>query len=110
MLRFLKAGPYAIEITGCWVNILAAGGAHKRHAHPNNFLSGVYYVRTGPGSDAINFHDPRVQTALEGRRQDPVREVAALGHLLGNDETYLSSASSPEAIRHEARSASGTAT
>ena len=64
VLRFLKIGYDAIEITACWANVLAMGGAHKRHAHPNNFLSGVYYAKTSAGSDAINFHDPRNQTAV----------------------------------------------
>jgi uncharacterized protein (TIGR02466 family) len=64
VLRFLKIGYDAIEITACWANVLARGAAHKRHVHPNNFLSGVYYVKTSPGSDAINFHDPRSQTAI----------------------------------------------
>ncbi len=34
------------------------------HTHPNNFLSGVHYLRTGPGADRINFHDPRSHTAI----------------------------------------------
>ena len=34
------------------------------HAHPNNFLSGVYYVQVQDGADSINFHDPRAQTAI----------------------------------------------
>jgi Putative 2OG-Fe(II) oxygenase len=33
------------------------------HQHPNNLLSGVYYVRTHPGADTMNFHDPRNQSA-----------------------------------------------
>ena len=32
--------------------------------HANNFLSGVYYVRTHPGADTINFHDPGNQTGI----------------------------------------------
>ncbi|TMH96511.1 MAG: hypothetical protein E6H43_19560, partial [Betaproteobacteria bacterium] len=39
-----------------------------------NFLSGVYYVRTRPGSDAINFHDPRIQA---GVIRPPVVELTA---------------------------------
>jgi len=31
---------------------------------PNNYLSGVYYLRTHPGADTINFHDPRSQTGI----------------------------------------------
>ena len=34
------------------------------HSHPNNYLSGVYYVRTGPGADTINFHDQRIQSGI----------------------------------------------
>ena len=44
----------AFEITGCWATVLAKGAVHKVHSHPNNFLSGVYYVRTRPGADTIN--------------------------------------------------------
>jgi uncharacterized protein (TIGR02466 family) len=64
VLRFLKIGYDAIEITACWANVLATGAPHKRHSHPNNFLSGVYYVKTSAGSDTINFHDPRAQTGV----------------------------------------------
>lgn len=61
ILRFLRVG-YNVEITGCWATVLAPGAMHRSHSHPNNFLSGVYYVRVQPGSDAIAFHDPRRQT------------------------------------------------
>lgn len=64
ILLFLKVGYDACEITGCWANVLARGASHRMHAHPNNFLSGVYYARTAPGADTINFHDPRVQTGI----------------------------------------------
>ncbi len=58
VLRFLKVGYNAIEITGCWANINARGAAHAIHSHPNNLLSGIYYVHTHPGADSVNFHDP----------------------------------------------------
>jgi uncharacterized protein (TIGR02466 family) len=61
VLRFLRIGNTELEITGCWATVLARGASHKLHSHPNNFLSGVYYVRTGEGADTINFHDPRRQ-------------------------------------------------
>ena len=64
ILRFLKIGHEAFEITGCWATVLARDAAHKAHSHPNNYLSGVYYIRTPPGADAINFHDPRNQAAV----------------------------------------------
>lgn len=74
VLRFLRIGYDAFEITGCWATVLARGAAHKVHSHPNNFLSGVYYVRTHPGTDTINFHDPRSQTGII---RPPVVELTA---------------------------------
>jgi uncharacterized protein (TIGR02466 family) len=64
VLRFLSIGYDAVEITGCWANVLAPGATHKAHSHPNNFLSGVYYLQTQPSADTINFHDPRNQTGI----------------------------------------------
>jgi uncharacterized protein (TIGR02466 family) len=54
--------------------VLAKGATHSIHSHPNNFLSGVYYVRSGPGADTINFHDPRRQTSII---RPPVVELTA---------------------------------
>lgn len=64
VLRFLRIGYDSMEITACWATVLAHGASHRAHSHPNNFLSGVYYVQTNPGGDTINFHDPRVQTGI----------------------------------------------
>jgi uncharacterized protein (TIGR02466 family) len=74
ILRFLRIGYNALEVTGCWATVLAQGAAHRMHSHPNNFLSGAYYVRTHPGADSINFHDPRPQTAII---RPPVMELTA---------------------------------
>lgn len=74
VLRFLRVGEEAFEITGCWATVLAKGGVHKAHSHPNNYLSGVYYVCVPPGADAINFHDPRSQA---GVIRPPVVELTA---------------------------------
>ena len=74
VLRFLKIGYDAFEITGCWATVLAKDAAHKAHSHPNNFLSGVYYIRTHPGTDTINFHDPRTQASVI---RPPVVELMA---------------------------------
>jgi uncharacterized protein (TIGR02466 family) len=62
VLRFLRIGPEALEITGSWATVLAPGASHRAHSHPNNYLAAVYYVRVGEGADRINFHDPRAQT------------------------------------------------
>ena len=64
ILRFLRIGHDVFEITGCWATVLAQGAAHRVHNHPNNFLSGVYYLHADAGADRINFHDPRRQAAV----------------------------------------------
>lgn len=64
ILKFLKIGHQGFEITGCWANVNPQGSMHRIHSHPNNFLSGVYYVTTPSGADTINFHDPRIQTGI----------------------------------------------
>ncbi len=74
VLKFLKIGYDAHEITACWANVSARGAGHPIHNHPNNFLSGVYYVITQKGADTINFHDPRIQT---GMIRPPVTELTA---------------------------------
>jgi uncharacterized protein (TIGR02466 family) len=74
VLRFLRIGCDELEVTGCWATVLAQGAAHRMHSHPNNFLSGAYYVRTHPGADSINFHDPRPQTTII---RPPVVELTA---------------------------------
>ena len=61
VLDYLRLDVDGMEITGCWANVNPSGAPHSLHTHPNNLLSGVYYVRTGSGSDAIRFVDPRVQ-------------------------------------------------
>jgi len=63
-LAFLRVGYRQVLTTGCWANVNAPGAAHRMHAHPNNFLSGVYYVQVQDGADTINFHDPRAQAAI----------------------------------------------
>jgi len=67
----------SFEITGCWANIAAPGGWHKPHSHPNNFLSGVYYVRTPEGADRITFTDPRTQRQVIFPRVTELNEANA---------------------------------
>ena len=74
VLELLRVGTAAFEITGLWVNVAAPGGAVRMHNHPNNFLSGVYYVQVQEGADTINFHDPRPQAAVV---RPPVTELTA---------------------------------
>jgi uncharacterized protein (TIGR02466 family) len=74
VLAFLHVETAPFEITGLWVNVAAPGGAVRMHNHPNNFLSGVYYVQVQEGADTINFHDPRPQTAVV---RPPVSELTS---------------------------------
>ncbi len=74
VLAFLKTGDSAFEITGLWANMNPPDGAHPLHSHPNNFLSGVYYLRTHKGADTINFHDPRPQADII---KPPVTDLTA---------------------------------
>lgn len=46
-------------ITGCWANINPKNTFHMPHTHPNNFLSGIYYLQAESGADSVSFHDPR---------------------------------------------------
>ena len=74
VLDFLKTRDGAFELTGLWANMNPKGAAHPIHSHPNNFLSGVYYLRTHEGADTVNFHDPRSQTGII---RPPVTELTA---------------------------------
>jgi len=90
VLEFLKIAPRDFAITGCWGNVAAPGAWHRMHSHPNNFLSGAYYVQVQEGADTINFHDPRPQTgilrppvsALTSYNTDQVVVKVAIGTLL----------------------------
>ena len=73
-LEFQKIGYSGFTITGCWVNVLAPKRAHRAHSHPNNFLSGIYYLKVQPGADTVNFHDPRPQTRI---LRPPVTDLTA---------------------------------
>jgi len=60
-LSFLQVEHAGFEITGCWANINPRGGLNSAHTHPNNYLSGVYYVSLPEEKGQIVFADPRPQ-------------------------------------------------
>ena len=74
VLKFQRIGCEDLRITGCWANINAPGAVHRMHSHPNNFLSGAFYVKVQAGANTINFHDPRPQT---GVIRPPVTELTS---------------------------------
>jgi uncharacterized protein (TIGR02466 family) len=74
VLDHLKVGHKGFAITGCWATVNAPNAGHRVHSHPNNYLSGVYYVQTQEGADTIDFHDPRPQIGI---LCPPVTELTA---------------------------------
>ena len=54
------------EITNMWANILRPESqrAHPPHTHSNNFLSGVFYLKTSSDTSPIQFFDPRPQANI----------------------------------------------
>ena len=53
-----------VEITNMWGNILRPQSqrTHAPHTHSNNFLSGVFYLKTSNDTSPIQFFDPRPQS------------------------------------------------
>ena len=70
-LAFLEIDYQDFEITGCWANINPHGGLNSSHNHPNNYISGVYYVSVPKGTGKIDFADPRMGT---GGIMPPVKQ------------------------------------
>jgi len=46
ILKKLKYEYDKIEITNMWANKMQNGDVHPPHTHSNNFLSGVYYLKS----------------------------------------------------------------
>ncbi len=67
--RFLQVDQYPMVVTGCWANVNPPGAYHPTHHHPNNYLSGVYYVAVPPVGSRIQFQDPRPSMIMPRPRQ-----------------------------------------
>jgi len=48
-----------LNLEDVWINILAEGGNHSAHLHPNSVISGTIYVSMPKNTSAIKFEDPR---------------------------------------------------
>jgi len=77
VLDFLRIVYESIELTGCWANISPPGDGHRPHTHPNNYLSGVYYIQTQDGANTISFDDPRPQTNIIAPRTSEITDENA---------------------------------
>ena len=67
--RFLQVDQYPMQVTGCWANINPHGAYHPAHHHPNNYLSGVYYVAVPPPGSRLVLQDPRPSMIMPKPRQ-----------------------------------------
>ena len=45
----------SLRLTQSWCNYSESGQYHHKHAHPNSYISGVFYVQTNP-DDRIYFY------------------------------------------------------
>jgi uncharacterized protein (TIGR02466 family) len=62
--EYLKLKSSDLVVTGCWANLNPPGAHNPSHNHPNNYLSGVYYVAAAEGATRIAFEDPRPQAQV----------------------------------------------
>lgn len=45
-----------LRITQSWINYTEPGQYHHKHAHPNSFVSGVFYPQANKDTDKIHFY------------------------------------------------------
>ena len=61
MLEYFKTvhdpkGDVALYVTQSWANYTEPGQYHHKHAHPNSFISGVFYPQADRSVDKIYFY------------------------------------------------------
>jgi uncharacterized protein (TIGR02466 family) len=56
-----KIEPY---ITQSWLNWTTKKEFHHKHAHPNSYISGVFYIDVDEKVDSINFYNEPYQTII----------------------------------------------
>lgn len=49
------------KITQSWINYTKPGEYHHKHAHPNSFISGVFYIETDALKDRIYFYKDKYE-------------------------------------------------
>jgi uncharacterized protein (TIGR02466 family) len=64
VLDHLQVDYTDFQTTGCWANVNPLQTRHSSHTHPNNYLSGVYYIAVPDEADGLVFHDPRIQALV----------------------------------------------
>ena len=46
----------SLRVTQSWINYTEPGQFHHKHAHPNSFVSGVFYPQANKATDRIYFY------------------------------------------------------
>lgn len=54
--EIMNTSQLEVYITQSWANITTENQNHHKHAHPNSFLSGVFYLSVNPTIDTIIFN------------------------------------------------------
>lgn len=54
----------SLKITQSWVNYSTPGQYHHKHAHPNSFISGVFYIQTNLDDKIYFYRDGYQQIKL----------------------------------------------
>jgi uncharacterized protein (TIGR02466 family) len=102
--QHLQVEQFPLMITGCWANINPPGSYHPTHNHPNNYLSGVYYVAVPETGSHLLFQDPRPGLILP--------PTAKLGRLTANASVAQTKPGRmvifPSWLRHHVPSNEGT--
>ena len=70
-----------LKITGCWGNVSSPGASHHQHSHPNNYLSGCYYLQADEGANTITFYDPKPRQNIRPPMSGPSIETAEEIHM-----------------------------
>lgn len=73
--------PRELQLTRCWVNVMATQTTHSMHIHPLSVLSGTYYVQTPPKGGALKFEDPRLDSFMASPPRKAGASVANLRHV-----------------------------
>jgi uncharacterized protein (TIGR02466 family) len=101
--QYLQVEQFPMMITGCWANINPPGTYHPTHNHPNNYLSGVYYVASPVTGSQILFQDPRPVMIMPRSKLSRVTANAAVTQTPAGRMVLF-----PSWLRHHVPSNDGT--
>ena len=100
--QHLQVENFPMMITGCWANINPPGSYHPTHNHPNNYLSGVYYVAVPPTGTHLLFQDPRPVMIMPRTKLGRITANAAVAEVRPGRMVFF-----PSWLRHHVPSNEG---